>query len=112
MSLLDWTTAGLLSAGGFFFLAGTVGLLRFPDTLSRLHSLTKADNIGLGFVVAALAIQAGTLAVALKLVLIWLLALLSSAVSAYLIGGHVLREMVDRGSIDRAPIQNEDHDDA
>ena len=36
-------------------LAGTVGLLRFPDPLSRLHALTKADNLGLGLIVLAIA---------------------------------------------------------
>ena len=44
------TIIAILPAGAFFFLAGTVGLLRFPDTLTRLHALTKADNLGLGLV--------------------------------------------------------------
>ena len=52
--LLDLWTIVAVSAGVFFFLAGTVGLLRFPDTLTRLHALTKADNLGLGLVVLGL----------------------------------------------------------
>jgi multisubunit Na+/H+ antiporter MnhG subunit len=32
----------VICAGTFFFFAGTVGLLRFPDALTRLHALTKA----------------------------------------------------------------------
>ena len=59
MNVLAWVSAGLVLAGAFFFLAGTVGLLRFPDVYNRLHALTKADNLGLGLVVAGLAIQAG-----------------------------------------------------
>jgi hypothetical protein len=47
-----------------FFLAGTVGVLRFPDTHSRLHALTKADNLGLGLVAAGLALQAESAAAA------------------------------------------------
>ena len=40
MSLaLDIVTIIAVSAGAFFFLAGTVGLLRFPDALTRLHAL-------------------------------------------------------------------------
>ena len=46
-------------AGAFLFMAGTVGLLRFPDTLSRLHALTKVDNLGLGLIVAGLMPQVG-----------------------------------------------------
>ena len=38
---LDIITVVLVSAGGFFFMAGTIGLLRFPDTLTRLHALTN-----------------------------------------------------------------------
>ena len=49
MSLVvDLFSIVAIGAGVFFFLAGTVGLLRFPDALSRLHALTKADNLGLG----------------------------------------------------------------
>src|SRR6516164_3951430 len=51
MSLaFDIVTIVAVSAGALFFLAGTIGLLRFPDTLTRLHALTKADNLGLGLV--------------------------------------------------------------
>ena len=42
---LDIFTVSAVSAGAFFFLAGTVGLLRFPDSLTRLHALTKVDNL-------------------------------------------------------------------
>jgi multicomponent Na+:H+ antiporter subunit G len=87
----DAATAALLLSGGFFFLAGTVGLLRFPDTLTRLHALTKADNVGLGLIVAGLAIQAGSPFAAAKLVVIWILALVASATAAYLIGGRAAR---------------------
>ena len=92
MSALDAVTAALLAAGAFFFLAGTVGVLRFPDTLSRLHALTKADNLGLGFVTAALMLQAGSLATALKLGAVWALVLLASSSACYLIAGHVRAE--------------------
>ena len=71
--------------GALFFLAGTVGLLRFPDSLSRLHALTKADNLGLGLVVLGLVPLAQDWQGALKLVVIWLLALLGSAIASQLV---------------------------
>jgi multicomponent Na+:H+ antiporter subunit G len=74
-----------VAAGAFFFLAGTVGLLRFPDTLTRLHALTKADNLGLGLVVLGLVFQSGSALAALKLVVVWLLALVSGATISQLI---------------------------
>ena len=86
MSLvLDALTIITVSAGAFFFLAGTVGLLRFPDALSRLHALTKADNLGLGLIVLGLLFQVDGPLAALKLIGVWLLALLAGATVTQLI---------------------------
>lgn len=76
--LTAWTVLAV-SAGGLFFMAGTVGLLRFPDALTRLHALTKADNLGLGLVVLGLLPQVANPLDAFKLLAIWLLVLLSGA---------------------------------
>jgi multicomponent Na+:H+ antiporter subunit G len=84
-SLLDAFSMVAILAGAFFYLAGTVGLLRFPDAYTRLHALTKADNLGLALVVAGLLPQMDGLLAAGKLVLVWLLVLLSSAVVSQLI---------------------------
>ena len=86
---LDIFTVSAVSAGAFFFLAGTVGLLRFPDALTRLHALTKVDNLGLGLVVLGLLPQANGPFGALKLVSIWLLVQLSGAIVTQLIAGAV-----------------------
>ncbi|MBS3935830.1 MAG: monovalent cation/H(+) antiporter subunit G [Sulfuritalea sp.] len=84
-SAREFFSAVFLVIGAFFYLAGTVGLLRFPDVYTRLHALTKADNLGLGFLVLGLAVQAESLAAALKLLLIWPLTLAASATVGYLI---------------------------
>lgn len=78
-AVLDLFTVVAVTAGAIFFLAGVVGLLRFPDTLSRLHALTKADNVGLGLIVIGLLPQAGSLYAAFKLLLVWLMVLLAAA---------------------------------
>ena len=85
MLLIDILTVFLLFAGAIFFLAGTVGLLRFPDVYTRLHALTKADNLGLGLILAGLALQAETWTAAVRLLLIWLLILLASSSVAHLV---------------------------
>ena len=92
MQLTEFLTLLLLLAGAGFFLAGTVGLLRFPDVYTRLHALTKADNVGLGMVVAGLVLQAESWAAMGKLVLIWLLVLLASASVAHLVARTALRK--------------------
>lgn len=89
--LPDLLSALLLLVGAAFFFAGTVGLLRFPDIYTRLHALAKADNLGLGCVLAGLALQADSLAVALKLLAIWPLALIASAAVGYSIARRAAR---------------------
>jgi len=86
ISLLDLFSVAAISAGAFFFFAGTVGLLRFPDSLTRLHALAKADNLGLGLVALGLIPRAESPLAALKLIVIWALVLLSSASTGQLIG--------------------------
>jgi len=93
---VDLFTIVAVSAGVFFFLAGTVGLLRFPDTLTRLHALTKADNLGLGLVVLGLLPQAESLREGLKLVSVWVLVLLAGATVSQLIA-RVARQDGPRG---------------
>ena len=88
----EFLTLLLLLAGAGFFLAGTVGLLRFPDVYTRLHALTKADNVGLGLVVAGLALEAESWTVAGKLLFIWLLVLMASASVAHLVARTALRK--------------------
>ena len=75
----------LIGAGVLFFLAGSIGLLRLPDLMSRLHALTKADNLGLGLVVLGLALQADDAFEVLRLLLVWVLVLFASSVACYLV---------------------------
>ena len=82
---LDIFTVVAVSAGSFFFMAGTVGLLRFPDVLTRLHALTKVDNLGLGLIVLGLLPHAQGPLGALKLISVWLLVQLSGAIVTQLI---------------------------
>ena len=94
MTIIDYISVILLIAGAFFFLAGTLGLLRFPDVYTRLHALTKADNLGLGLTVTGLILQLESWLVAGKLLLIWILILLAGASVAHLIAKGALRRKV------------------
>jgi len=93
--MIDLLSSFLIVAGLFFYLAGSIGLLRLPDLYSRLHALTKADNLGLGLQTAGLALHAQDLLVMLKLLLIWLAVLAASATSANLIARHARRRETD-----------------
>jgi multicomponent Na+:H+ antiporter subunit G len=89
--VLDLWTVIAVAGGAVFFLAGTAGLLRFPDALTRLHALTKADNLGLGLVVLGLLPQVDSVSAGLKLLCIWGLVLLSGATASQLIARAQLR---------------------
>lgn len=91
MTVTQILTAVLLIIGGGFFFAGTLGLLRFPDVYTRLHALTKADNVGLGFIVGGLVLQAESWAGAAKLLFIWWLVLIASASASHLVVRNALR---------------------
>lgn len=78
--------------GCLFFVGGGIGMLRLPDVFSRLHAATKADNLGLGLIVLAGLLQIESGFDALKLVLIWLLILLSSTTTCHLIAKAALAE--------------------
>jgi multicomponent Na+:H+ antiporter subunit G len=82
---LNIFTVVAVSTGALFFMAGTVGLLRFPDTLTRLHALTKVDNLGLGLIVLGLLPLTDGVLSALKLISIWVLVQLSGAIITQLI---------------------------
>jgi len=88
---LDVYTVITVSLGALFFLAGSLGLLRFPDTLTRLHALTKADNLGLGLIVAGLLPQVAAPLAWVGLIAVWLLALLTGATVGQLLAIKVRR---------------------
>jgi multicomponent Na+:H+ antiporter subunit G len=92
VGVLDWIAVVLIAAAMFFFLGGTLGLLRFPDVYNRLHAMTKADNVGLGLVTLALALRAGSLLAAAKLVLVWMLVLVAGTTACHLIARKALPE--------------------
>ncbi|MCG9760014.1 MULTISPECIES: cation:proton antiporter [Pseudoalteromonas] len=85
MTNIEWLCVLMIALGTFFFLAGTVGLWRFPDVLSRLHALTKADNLGLGFIIVGVIPLVTDAVDAVQLLVIWFAVMLSGAISCYLL---------------------------
>ncbi len=84
-TLLDIFSVVMVCAGVFFFFAGSIGMLRLPNALSRLHALTKADNLGLGFIVLGMLPRMDNVFDGLKLFLVWGLVMLSAGTVSQLI---------------------------
>lgn len=93
--MIDLIGVLLIMLGIGFFAAGSIGLLRLPDLHARLHALTKADNLGLGLLAGGVALIDRSLWTALLLLMIWLLVMAASAVSAHMISQHALRRRGD-----------------
>ncbi|THJ68781.1 monovalent cation/H(+) antiporter subunit G [Arthrobacter echini] len=87
-------------------LAAGIGLLRFPDLLSRMHAATKPQVLGLLLVLAALAVETGSWLLLPVLFLCWLFQLLTSPVSALMVGRtgyrtrHLRRELLTLDELD------------
>lgn len=82
-NLILYSSNAAIGVGLFFLFTSAMGVLRFPDTLSRLHALAKADNVALGCIVLGLMLRQPSGWLALKLGLIWSVTQISSAASSF-----------------------------
>jgi len=53
----DWISAVLLISGALFCVVGAWGMVRLPDTLSRLQAATKPQTLGLLLILAGVAVR-------------------------------------------------------
>lgn len=84
--ILELAAAICLLLGAFLSLAAGVGLLRFPDALSRLHAATKPQILGLIFVLAAIALESRSWSTLLVLAPILVFQMLTAPISAHMVG--------------------------
>ncbi|MEE1622334.1 monovalent cation/H(+) antiporter subunit G [Zafaria sp. Z1313] len=82
----DAATALCLVVGSLMSFAAGLGMLRFPDLLSRMHAGTKPQVLGLLLLLTAVGLQADSPAVLPVLLLAWLFQLLTAPVSAHMVG--------------------------
>jgi multicomponent Na+:H+ antiporter subunit G len=83
MTSVGYTLALL---GVAFVLLAAVGILRFPDVLTRTSASTKAAGLGVALVLAGAAFLFGTSEAAVKLTLAVVLQFATAPVSGHVIG--------------------------
>jgi multicomponent Na+:H+ antiporter subunit G len=104
--ILDVVTAVCLITGALMSLAAGIGLLRFPDLLSRMHAATKPQVFGLLLLLTGLGLQLGSWAAVPLLLIAWLFQLLTVPVSAHMVGRagyrtkHLRREILSVDDLD------------
>jgi multicomponent Na+:H+ antiporter subunit G len=68
LDLLSWV---LMAGGLFFMIVGTVGILRMPDILTRLHPAGMTDTMGAGFLLLGMALQTSDWMVLVRLMFVY-----------------------------------------
>lgn len=93
--MIDWISALFLIGGGFFALIAGLGLLRFPDLLSRMHAATKASGAAFALILVAFVLRLPEWGIAIKAVVSLFLAFLTLPVAAHLLGRNTSRTEAD-----------------
>lgn len=99
----------LFVSGGLLTLAAAVGVLRFPDVLTRMHAATKPQVLGLLLVLAGAALHLRTSVDVWMLILAGLFQLMTAPIAAHLVGRlayrtrHVRRDLLVRDDLDEDP---------
>lgn len=105
---MAWLLEGIgwlcMLTGGFFTIAGGIGLVRLPDFYTRIHAAGVTDTMGAGLILLGLMTQSGISLVTMKLLLVLLFLLLTSPTATHALAKAALHGQLqplthlDRGS--------------
>ena len=84
-ALDDWIAVVLLLLGAFLCLTAGLGLLRFPDVLTRMHAGTKPQVLGVLLIMVGAAIRLQGWSATWMLLLVAVFQMLTAPVSAHMI---------------------------
>ncbi|MGC5642055.1 UNVERIFIED_CONTAM: monovalent cation/H(+) antiporter subunit G [Kocuria sp. CPCC 205300] len=90
-TVLDAAAAVCLVLGALMSLAAAIGLVRFPDLLTRMHAGTKPQVFGLLLLLTAVALENRDPVMVPLIVLGWVFQLLTVPVSAHMVGRSTYR---------------------
>lgn len=95
MSLADWVASAAIVIGALMSLLAGIAVLRFPDTMSRIHAATKPQVLGIMLLMLGVGLRLQSPAVIGVLVLIVVLQFVTAPVSAHLTVRAAYRNSVD-----------------
>lgn len=113
--MIEYISGLLVIIGSFFCLVASVGLIRLPDVLTRMHAVTKAGSLGAGLLAIAHALLYQQLGISLRAITIVALLLFTAPVAAHLIGRTAYRSgeaLSERTWVDELKGQNNSLDDS
>jgi multicomponent Na+:H+ antiporter subunit G len=99
-TVADIGAGACLVAGALLTLIAAIGILRFPDVLTRMHSATKPQVLGLLLVLLGLGLRLRDAGSVGLLVLVALFQLVTSPIASHMVGrasfraGQVRRDLL------------------
>ncbi len=114
--IADVLSGALLIGSAALSLAASIGLLRFPDLMSRLHAGSKPQILGLILMMLAISIQQFHWGVITTLLLIVTLQMVTTPVGTHMVGRagyrtkHLRRSMLYRDELSDAVALAEERD--
>ncbi len=102
--IVDVLASIALLLGCSLALVAGIGLLRFPDVLTRMHGATKPQTLGMVLVLVAIGLRAEDRSAIAILALVGLFALMTAPVSAHMLGRAAFRT----GRVDRSALSRDD----
>lgn len=99
-AVADVASAVCLSVGALLALIAAIGVLRFPDVLTRMHSATKPQVLGLLLVLVGVGLRLRDPAAVGMLALVGLSQLVTSPIASHMVGrasfraGQVRRDLL------------------
>ncbi len=102
--MIDILAGACLILGSLLALVAGVGLVRFPDVLTRMHAATKPQSLGILLVLLGLALRVEDRSALTVIALTAVFQLVTAPVSAHMLGRAALRA----GHIDRTRLTHDD----
>ncbi|MFF2388113.1 monovalent cation/H(+) antiporter subunit G [Agromyces sp. NPDC058104] len=105
----------LILVSAFLSMAAGIGIVRFPDVLTRLHAATKPQVLGLATVLLAIALRAPTWGVISTVIVIMTFQLLTQPMTAHMLGrsayrtDHVRRDLLIEDDLGRDIAEHDEH---
>jgi multicomponent Na+:H+ antiporter subunit G len=103
MIVMQGLAAALVLLAGLLSVLAAVGLLRFPDTLTRMQAATKVGSLSTGLALAAAALALGDAALAARLAATLVLVLLMTVVAAHMLARAAYQREIAKDSEQDGP---------
>ncbi len=89
-AILDIGSWVFIVAGLFFMIVGTVGLIRMPDVMTRIHPAGMTDTMGAGFLILGMCLQTTDWMVLVRLLFVYGFLIFTSPIASHALARAVL----------------------